>query len=198
MSLGSDGMSIGIKKSLVVVGALLIMIGLVACGGEIINTGSGETGNANNPQETDTSAGINETKEAQSLTFYYVDDQLLEILQEEREIHFGSNEEKWNEAWSTLQSPQDDNLFSLWEDIHLIDADLKESQLVLNLSLPEKLQLGSSGEGLAIQTLINTFGKFKGVETIQLIVDGEVIETLAGHVSIDQPFSKDDVIYTGK
>lgn len=197
MSLGSDGMNKGMKISLVLVGTLLIMIGVVACGGEAINPGSDEV-NTSNPQETDNNGESIETNETQSLTFYYVDEQLVEILQEERDIQFSSDEEKWKEAWSALQNSQDKKLYSLWENVDLIEANLKDSQLVLNLALPDQLQQGSSAEGLAIQTLINTFGQFKGVETIQLLVDGEVIETLSGHVSIEHPFAKDDVIYSGE
>lgn len=197
MSLGSDGMNKGMKISLALVGTLLIMIGVVACGGEAINPGSDEV-NTSNPQETDNNGESIETNETQSLTFYYVDEQLVEILQEERDIQFSSDEEKWKEAWSALQNSQDKKLYSLWENVDLIEANLKDSQLVLNLALPDQLQQGSSGEGLAIQTLINTFGQFKGVKTIQLLVDGEVIETLSGHVSIEHPFAKDDVIYSGE
>lgn len=197
MSLGSDGMNKGMKISLALVGTLLIMIGVVACGGEAINPGSDEV-NTSNPQETDNNGESIETNETQSLTFYYVDEQLVEILQEERDIQFSSDEEKWKEAWSALQNSQDKKLYSLWENVDLIEANLKDSQLVLNLALPDQLQQGSSAEGLAIQTLINTFGQFKGVETIQLLVDGEVIETLSGHVSIEHPFAKDDVIYSGE
>lgn len=197
MSLGSDVMNKGMKISLALVGTLLIMIGVVACGGEAINPGSDEV-NTSNPQETDNNGESIETNETQSLTFYYVDEQLVEILQEERDIQFSSDEEKWKEAWSALQNSQDKKLYSLWENVDLIEANLKDSQLVLNLALPDQLQQGSSAEGLAIQTLINTFGQFKGVETIQLLVDGEVIETLSGHVSIEHPFAKDDVIYSGE
>lgn len=197
MSLGSDVMNKGMKISLALVGTLLVMIGVVACGGEAINPGSDEV-NTSNPQETDNNGESIETNETQSLTFYYVDEQLVEILQEERDIQFSSDEEKWKEAWSALQNSQDKKLYSLWENVDLIEANLKDSQLVLNLALPDQLQQGSSAEGLAIQTLINTFGQFKGVETIQLLVDGEVIETLSGHVSIEHPFAKDDVIYSGE
>lgn len=197
MSLGSDVMNKGMKISLALVGTFLIMIGVVACGGEAINPGSDEV-NTSNPQETDNNGESIETNETQSLTFYYVDEQLVEILQEERDIQFSSDEEKWKEAWSALQNSQDKKLYSLWENVDLIEANLKDSQLVLNLALPDQLQQGSSAEGLAIQTLINTFGQFKGVETIQLLVDGEVIETLSGHVSIEHPFAKDDVIYSGE
>lgn len=197
MSLGSDVMNKGMKISLALVGTLLVMIGVVACGGEAINPGSDEV-NTSNPQETDNNGESIETNETQSLTFYYVDEQLVEILQEERDIQFSSDEEKWKEAWSALQNSQDKKLYSLWENVDLIEANLKDSQLVLNLALPDQLQQGSSAEGLAIQTLINTFDQFKGVETIQLLVDGEVIETLSGHVSIEHPFAKDDVIYSGE
>lgn len=197
MSLGSDRMNKYSRRYLVLLAALLIMIGLVACGGEVINPGSGDHA-SNNPKETETNSEPNVSKEIKSLTFYYVDDQLIEILQEERDIHFSSEEEEWKEIWNALQNPQDDLMLSLWGNVDLIEAELLDSQLVLNLSLPDQLQMGSSGEGLAIQTLINTFGQIKGVDTIQLLVDGEIIETLAGHVLIEEPFSKDDIIYSGE
>jgi spore germination protein GerM len=196
MSLGSDRMNKNIRRCLVLVGTLLIIIGLVACGGEVIDqadhVSTDPQGAVNNTDEP------NVSKETNTLTFYYVDGQLMEVLQEERDIHFSSEEEKWQEIWSALQLPQDDNMLSLWHNVDLIEAELLDSQLVLNLSLPDQMELGSSGEGFAIQTLINTFGQVKDVNTIQLLIDGESIETLAGHVLIKDPFSKDDIIYTGE
>ncbi|WP_159102305.1 hypothetical protein [Caldalkalibacillus mannanilyticus] len=46
-----------------------------------------------------------------------------------------------------------------------------------------------------MQSLIQTYAQIEGVEEIQLTIDGQIQETLAGHVSIDKPFTKDEIIY---
>jgi spore germination protein GerM len=186
-----------IRGVLSITALVVLIIGLVACGGQAINVQPSDTDTTQSRGSKDTKLP-SESEETKNLTFYYVDEKLLQILEEKQEIHFKSDEEMWLAVWKGLQTPQHEQSISIWEDMELIEISLDDQQLVINISKPENLQLGSSGEGLAIQTLINTFGQVEGVETIQLLVEGQVEESLAGHVSIDQPFSKGDLVYTGE
>ena len=49
---------------------------------------------------------------------------------------------------------------------------------------------GSAGELLTIYSLVNTLiDNFEDIERVQLLVEGETIETLAGHIDTSKPFS---------
>jgi spore germination protein GerM len=198
MSSGSDRMNKRLKNGLLSIGALVfLIIGTVACGGQAIDVQPSETDTTESQGSTDTASPA-ESKETETLSFYYVDEDLLHILEEEQDISYSSEEDFFLAMWQAFQSPTNNESFSLWEEIKLNDIQLTKQNLVIDISIPQNLQLGSSGEGLAIQTLINTFGQVEGVDTIELLVDGKTEESLSGHVSIDQPFAKEDIIYTGE
>lgn len=54
---------------------------------------------------------------------------------------------------------------------------------------------GSAGELLTIYSLVNTLiDNLEGIERVQILVEGEVIETLAGHIDTTKPFSRNGSI----
>lgn len=132
-----------------------------------------------------------------TLTFYYVDEELLSIKEKEKSITYANEEEKWTALWQELQNADQEGVVSLWKGIELIEAKEEDGLLTLNLAKPEQLQFGSTAEGFAIQTLLQTVGQIEGIKAIQILIDGNVEETLAGHVSIDQPIEVDEIIYSG-
>lgn len=133
-----------------------------------------------------------------TLTFYYVDEELLFMKEKEQTISYFNEEEKWTSIWKHLQHAGDEDYISLWEHVELIAMEVDGQQLNINISKPENLQFGSTAEGFAIQTLLQTVGQLEGIQTVQLLIDGEIHETLAGHVSIDQPIPTDEMIYRGE
>lgn len=188
---------------------LICIFILSACGAnqeaDSISTGSTSTQyqpsvqEENNQQETaqDEEQSQPNQEEQITLTFYYVDEELLSLQEKEKTISYTSEEEKWSRLWQELQNADQDGFVSLWKEIKLLEAKEEGGLLTLNIAKPERLQFGSTAEGFAIQTLLQTVGQIEGIQAIQLLIDGEVVETLAGHVSIDQPIEVDEVIYSG-
>jgi hypothetical protein len=200
MSSGSDRMNKRLKNGLLSISALVFLfIGTVACGGQAIDVQSqpNVSDTTQSQGSSDTSSAV-ESKEMKTLSFYYVDKELLHIQEEQQDIYYSSDEELLSAVWQAFQSPTNDESVSLWGEIKLNTIQLTDQNLVIDILIPQDLQLGSSGEGLAIQTLINTFGQIEGIETIELLVDGKTVESLFGHVSTDEPFSKEAIIYTGE
>lgn len=134
--------------------------------------------------------GETDQTKAEQISIYYVDHDLMNIEEEQRTIDFSSAEEKWMSVWKALQSPETSAHVSLWEQVQLLDATLENGTLTLNLEKPEGVNIGSGGEAYAIQTLLDTYFQFDEVHFIQFTVEGEIVETLYGHVTIDEPFSK--------
>jgi spore germination protein GerM len=50
---------------------------------------------------------------------------------------------------------------------------------------------GSMGEGFLISQIVNTLLDFDEVKQVQFLVNGEVAETLMGHVGTAEPFTED-------
>jgi spore germination protein GerM len=196
INLGSDKMDRKKKPIILVLLALLALVALVACGSIPGEQTKVDSENAQGTNKNDPSV-IKEEVKTNSFTIYYVDDQLLQIVEETHDIQYTSQDELLQKMWSAIKTPTNGQYIALWNDMNLLSLALTNDNLELNIEKPS-INLGSSGEGFAIQTLINTFGQIEGVNTIQLLVEGNVVETLAGHVNIEKPFSKDDKIYTGQ
>lgn len=49
---------------------------------------------------------------------------------------------------------------------------------------------GSAGEALTIGSIVNTLTQFPTVQKVQILVEGRVVETLAGHLDISKPLER--------
>lgn len=50
---------------------------------------------------------------------------------------------------------------------------------------------GSTGELLTVYSIVNTLSQFPGVEKVQLLIEGQKVETLAGHLMLDESLEAD-------
>lgn len=57
-----------------------------------------------------------------------------------------------------------------------------------------RLNVGSTGEALVITAIVNTLTKLPGIERVKILVEGNEVETLAGHVDITEPLRRNDNI----
>lgn len=131
---------------------------------------------------------------SKTVILYYSDENLIEIVEEERDIEFKESSDLMTQMWQALQNPENEQNISLWADVELNNMELQDAQLTIDVTIPEHLQFGSASEGIAIQTLLQTYKQIDDVQSIQLLIDGQVQETLAGHVSIDQPLDVNEEI----
>ena len=53
------------------------------------------------------------------------------------------------------------------------------------------VQLGAEAENVLVTSIVWTLVQLPQVDAVQILVEGEIIETLAGHVTIDQPLSRE-------
>ncbi|WP_227767702.1 GerMN domain-containing protein [Zhaonella formicivorans] len=52
----------------------------------------------------------------------------------------------------------------------------------------------SNSETLAVYSIVNTLTQFDTVKEVQILVDGEQVETINGHVNVFAPIARDDAI----
>ena len=53
---------------------------------------------------------------------------------------------------------------------------------------------GSTGEFFTVYSIVHTLAEFPGVEWVQIRIEGEIVETLAGHLELGKPLSPDPVL----
>ena len=83
----------------------------------------------------------------------------------------------------------------------LLDIDIAKGLARVNLSseFRDNHWGGSSGEILTVYSLVNTLTQFSTVENVEILVEGEKIETLAGHMDLSAPVSRNaELIKTAK
>lgn len=190
-------------KKLCTLGLLVVLLVLSSgCGQKPQSSSSNKENNAGSNIQTPAAATpqaeetkpqnepANPDRKSIKIEAYYTDDQMLELKKEEQEIAYQEEKDKYLEALKALQNSSKQELFPLWGKAIFKSASLKDGQLTVDLELPDEARLGAGGEALALDALKKTLFQFSEVKTIELLVDGQKIDTLMGHVEIEQPLSR--------
>lgn len=144
--------------------------------------GSGQDGDSGEP-------GQAPIEEQQTISVYRTDVELLDLYEAEAAISF-EGDGKYLAALEALRKNGDDGRLSLWEHVAFNSADFSDGSLVIDLHLPDEARLGAPGEALAIEALLRTLFQFSEVQSITVLVDGEQVDSLMGHVVLEQPFDR--------
>lgn len=143
--------------------------------------GNGQYGDSGEPEQ--------EQIEEQAISVYRTDAELLDLYEGESVISF-KGDGKYLAALEALRTNGDDGRQSLWEHVAFQSAEFTDGSLVIDLHLPDEARLGAPGEALAIEALLRTLFQFTEVQSIAVLVDGEQVDSLMGHVVLEHPFDR--------
>jgi len=95
------------------------------------------------------------------------------------------------EAW--VEGPRSSELSRVVpEDVRLLDGFVRENVAYLDFSSEiTKAPMGGELEAVLVQSIVKTAAQVKGVDAVQILVEEEVIDSLAGHVLIKKPVMVD-------
>ncbi|PYY30390.1 Lipoprotein LpqB [Paenibacillus illinoisensis] len=130
-------------------------------------------------------------EEKQTVEVYFADTQVLELEKREVELEFVENDEKYKKAFEALQNNDDTELVSLWEKVELLSVQSAEDTLTLDVHIPDEAKLGSSGELLALEALTTTMFQFDEINQLEVLVDGEALDSLMGHSELEHPIQRE-------
>ncbi|HHW12573.1 MAG TPA: GerMN domain-containing protein [Firmicutes bacterium] len=57
-----------------------------------------------------------------------------------------------------------------------------------------RIDRGSWGEALVVWSLVNTLTKFPEVEAVRILIEGQPVETLAGHFDLSRPLRRNEQV----
>ncbi|MFS0722585.1 GerMN domain-containing protein [Paenibacillus sp. 1P07SE] len=208
----------GVKKLLIVTAAVLVLSGCGAREEQLSETPAAPgventpIDNEATPEENDIEEQPEETQpensgetteppasgeeevdavsEERLIKVYRTDDQLMELVEAEEVITFTDEQEMLEAALDRLQQDGDEGTISLWKEIQFKDVSVADGNVVLDLSVPGEARMGSGGEAFAVESITSTVFQFEAFDTLQLLVDGEQVESLMGHVTLEHPFVK--------
>lgn len=195
-----------LKNILYILLTLTLLLGLTtACGQGAIDQPNNEAPPLEStPQEAEQEKKASETEISANdpsnpvieiailnkIFLYYADDQLMSVYRVEEDAQYPINEEGIRNALQRwIEGPVNDNLISLVPKTVIVQSVQFHDDIVSISFSPELFEanLGSTGEGMIVEQIAMVVEQF-GFNEVLLLIDGEVIDTLLGHVDWSEPF----------
>ncbi|WP_025691550.1 GerMN domain-containing protein [Paenibacillus zanthoxyli] len=142
--------------------------------------------------EPSLSAAPPEEKKSQTIDVYYADSQMTDLKPAKADIAYKDDTEKYTEAFKSLQKSDNTDLIPLWGKMELKSLKFENGQIVMDIHKPAEAQLGAGGESFALSALTKTLFQFSEVQSIELLVDGEQVESLMGHADLLHPMTREN------
>ncbi|SEM77771.1 GerMN domain-containing protein [Paenibacillus sp. OV219] len=188
--------------------AATMIVPLSACGSRALQdeqqqttqAGSVKQQNTNQPSSSDTNseqAAANEEKDPpkpevkkEQISLYYTDDEMLDLHEQKAEIEYTDSKQKLEAAFAALKKDDAKGEPSLWKHAELRSVKQEGAAITLDLHLPDEARLGAPGEMLALEAIEKTYFQFQDITSIDLLVDGDSVDSLMGHMDLDHPITK--------
>lgn len=143
---------------------------------------------AKNKAASDTSA------QAVDIVAYFSDDQAEFLVAETR--HVASTDNLAMAAIEELiKGPQEKSHYAtIPSETSVLGIEIKDRIAYVNFSkeLIDKHWGGSAGELMTITSIVSTLTEFDDIQKVQILVEGKVVETIAGHSDVSKPLARDD------
>ena len=186
------------KKILSVILCSVLLFTLTACG-------QAETKNENNSKEivkedtkeVNTAAkGEEEKTKSREVVLYFSDDQAMYLVGEKRSLENPTAKSIVAELVKGPSAQSETKLYeTLPNDLEVIDVQVKDDIATVDFksSATEKISGGSTGEGMALYSIINTLilDKELGITKVQFLVEGKNVESIKGHYDVTEPMLSD-------
>ncbi len=144
---------------------------------------------------TETLPTVTDFVDKTTVVMYFVNEE-GELVAEQREIPsvIGIARETIREL---LLGPKNEMLSpTIPTGTELLDIDVSDGLCTVDFS--KELIAGHSGgsgsEYLTVYSIVNTLTQFGTIEEVQIRVEGKIVDTIAGHVAVDAPLTRDDEI----
>ncbi len=141
------------------------------------------------PEGNDSSPVDEVTYETHSVVLYFSDHNVMNTYRVKKELNVKTGENVAQAALETwISGPDDEELIGLVDSNVLVEY-IDEIDGVAHVSFSKEIQqgsIGSSGESMIVEQIVMIMQQF-GFEQTQILVEGAVVETLFGHLTIDEP-----------
>lgn len=142
------------------------------------NAASDET-----PTPTDTS------NEMVEISVFGSDEELENTIERKASIKKGTELELVEGALFELRKDSEGSI-SMWKGVHTLSVQLQNGMVTIDIHIPDDVRFGGPGELQMVETLKRTLFQFSFVEGIDVLVAGEAVESMMGHVDLEHPFVK--------
>jgi spore germination protein GerM len=172
-----------IKNQIYFVAVLLFILLLV-----VFAAGCGRDAGEKN-SEPAASEGVKET-----VTLYFSDAQAQYLKPENREVVIKNDSLEEVVIEELIKGPEDTALRrTVPEEAELLSVSVSEGVVSVNFSQEFKTKHwgGSTGEILTLYSVVDTLAELPGITSVQFMLEGEKMDTLAGHFGTENPLEPD-------
>ena len=148
------------------------------------------------PNETGQKPGDSQVQTRKQLTLkvYYPDEGATHLVAVDRAVDVEDGKDKYTAAVETIiQEPTESNLVAIFPKATQVRSVKVEGDLAtvdFDGSIQRTFSGGSTGEELLVGSLVDTLTDFPEINRVQILVDGNAVESLAGHMDISKPFER--------
>ncbi len=93
-----------------------------------------------------------------------------------------------------INGPQSSQLTAtIPQGVKLLNIDIEGqiAQLNFNQALVDNHWGGSTGEIMTVYSIVNTMTEFTEIHSVKILIEGEEVETLAGHLDLTEELKRD-------
>ncbi|MCK8827649.1 GerMN domain-containing protein [Natroniella acetigena] len=123
---------------------------------------------------------------------YFSDAQAQLLVVETREVR--RNNLYQNTVEELIKGPQSEELgVTIPPEAEVIDLEVEDKLAIVDFSqgLVEQHWGGTTGEILTVYSIVTTLAQFDEIEQVQILLEGEEVKTLSGHLKLEQPLEFD-------
>lgn len=131
------------------------------------------------------------------LTLYFADRNAQGVVAERREVKKSrSNPEGALEE--LIKGPAKDSELARTIPLGTRLLGVKLAGGVATVDFSEELSTGhwggSAGETITVYSIVNTLTEFRQVRRVRILIDGEEVESLAGHIDLGAPLERNESV----
>jgi len=186
-----------LRQVLVALLVLSMLIGLMAAGCQQaapeLEEHENENSEDNNGTENDEAAPEPGDPIMLDIYFMEITDTSFELGKETREFGtFGGPQVDLEEVMAELlKGPETDDLSRVIPEGTVLRGITLEYGVAYADFSEELLQtdVGSEAEAVLVDSIVKTLTQLEEVGSVQILVEGEIVETIAGHITINEPLN---------
>ncbi|MGR6835291.1 GerMN domain-containing protein [Syntrophomonas erecta] len=143
-------------------------------------------------------------KVSQEVTLYFGDDQAMYLVPEKRVVQIDSSKKEALLATEIVKElingPRNNNLRpTIPPEAKLLSLEIKDGTAYVDFTeeIRTKHWGGSAGETMTITSLVNSLTELKGINRVQILINGKKQDSLVGHWYIGEPIERNGDIIKG-
>ena len=137
--------------------------------------------------------GTPDAVETIDIVLYFSDDQGEKLVKEVRSVPATDTVAK-AAVVELIKGPSRAGVATIPADTTLLGVSIRDGVAEVDLSreFVDNHRGGSAGEKMTVYSIVNTLTEFRTVKAVRFLVEGERLDTIAGHMDVSRPVKREE------